>query len=74
MHGRLEKETFTIIASYKQKCFYDDKTGFFFKGTPTKSLVLKSCIREENAKDRLTVFICGNMNGELRKPLVIGKF
>jgi len=38
--------------------------------------VLKSepCIEGKKAKNRPTVLICGSMVGEIRKPMVIGKF
>jgi hypothetical protein len=47
----------------------------FVWALPTKSLVVK---REtysggKMSKERLTVLLCGNMVGEMEKPLVIGK-
>ncbi|XP_025407826.1 tigger transposable element-derived protein 6-like [Sipha flava] len=65
-----------LIAGYEAKDVYNaDETGLFFRGIPTKSLVQKSesCSGGKKAKDRLTVFVCGSMAGEIRKPLVIGK-
>ncbi|XP_025205101.1 tigger transposable element-derived protein 6-like [Metopolophium dirhodum] len=65
-----------LIAGYEAKDVYNaDETGLFFKGIPTKSLVMKSesCSGGKKAKDRLTVLMCGSMAGEIRKPLVIGK-
>jgi hypothetical protein len=42
---------------------------------PTKSFAVKGekCTRVKMSKERLTVLLCGNMVGEVEKPLVIGK-
>lgn len=65
-----------MISPYEPKNIYNaDETGLFFHALPTKSLTVK---REKFAggkmsKERLTVLLCGNMVGEMEKPLMIGK-
>ena len=51
-----------------------DETGLFFRALPTKSLCLKGekCSGGKLCKERLTVFLCGFMSGEVEKLLVIG--
>jgi hypothetical protein len=58
-------KTFTMRT--KQDCF--------FQALPTKSLAIKGekCTRGKISKERLTVLLCGNMMGEMEKPLVTGK-
>ncbi|XP_025414693.1 tigger transposable element-derived protein 4-like [Sipha flava] len=65
-----------LIAGYEVKdVCNNDETSLFFRGIPTKSLVLKSesCSGGKEAKDRLTVVMYSSIAGEIRKPLVIGK-
>jgi hypothetical protein len=52
-----------------------DETGLFFRALPNKSLCLKGekCSGGKLCKERLTVFLCGFISGEMEKPLVIGK-
>ena len=52
-----------------------DETGLCFNALPNKSLCLKGekCSGGKLCKDRLTVFLCGFISGEMEKPLVIGK-
>jgi hypothetical protein len=65
----------TLISGYA-KCdiFNVDETGLFYKALPERSLVLKGARHSglKKRKDRLTVVLCVNMEGELLKPLVIG--
>jgi hypothetical protein len=46
-----------------------------FRTSPRKSLVVKGekSIGDKMSKERLTVLLCGNMVGQVEKPLVIGK-
>jgi len=65
-----------IIEGYEPKNIYNgDKTGLFFRTLPSKTLSVKSeeCKGGKLSKERLTVFLCANMEGEFEKPLVIGK-
>jgi hypothetical protein len=52
-----------------------DETGLFLQALPTKSLTVKGekCTGGKMSKQRLTVLLCGNMAGEMEKPLGIGK-
>ncbi|XP_053545444.1 tigger transposable element-derived protein 4-like [Bombina bombina] len=61
---------------YATKDIYNgDETGLFFRLLPSKTLAVKreKCTGGKLSKERLTVFLCGNMDGRLEKPLVIGK-
>ncbi|XP_053555972.1 tigger transposable element-derived protein 6-like [Bombina bombina] len=61
---------------YATKDIYNgDETGLFFRLLPSKTLGVKreKCTGGKLSKERLTVFLCGNMDGRLEKPLVIGK-
>jgi hypothetical protein len=51
------------------------ETGLFFRSLPNKSLRLKDekCLGGKLCGERLAVFMCGFMSGEMEKPLVIGK-
>ncbi|CAI6367554.1 unnamed protein product [Macrosiphum euphorbiae] len=65
-----------IIEGYEPKNIYNgDETGLFFRALPSKTLSVKSeeCKGGKLSKERLTVFLCANMEGEFEKPLVIGK-
>jgi hypothetical protein len=65
-----------LISPYQHKNIYNvDETGLFFRALPTKSLTVKEekCTRGKMSKERLTVLLCGDMVGEMEKPLVIGK-
>ncbi|XP_060855630.1 tigger transposable element-derived protein 4-like [Metopolophium dirhodum] len=71
-----KRKLLVLIKGYEAKDIYNaDETGLFFRGIPTKSLVIKgdACVGGKKSKDRLTVLMCGSMAGEIRKPLVIGK-
>lgn len=56
--------------------FNGDETDLFFKMSPKETLKFKNedCAGGKMSKQRLTVFVCANMNGtEKREILVIGK-
>lgn len=56
--------------------FNGDETGLFYKMSPNSTLKFKGdkCSGGKLSKERLTVFVCANMNGsEKRKLVVIGK-
>lgn len=56
--------------------FNADETGLFYKLLPDQTLKFKNekCVGGKLSKERLTVFVCANMDGsEKRKLLVIGK-
>jgi len=66
----------SIIQGYgPEKIANSDETGLFFRALPNKSLCLKGekCSGGKLCKERLTVFLCGFISGEMEKPLVIGK-
>ena len=65
-----------ITAGYEAKDIYNgDEIGLFYRALPTKTLCLRGerCTGGKISKERLTVFVCGNMCGDLEMPLVIGK-
>lgn len=65
-----------LIEGYDQKdIFNGDESGLFFRAFPSKTLALKGekCVGGKISKERLTVFLCGNLAGEMERPLVIGK-
>lgn len=65
-----------LIEGYDPKnVFNADETGLFYRALPSKSLAIRGekCIGGKMSKERLTVLLCGNMLGEMEKPLVIGK-
>ncbi|KAL4141921.1 hypothetical protein QTP88_004468 [Uroleucon formosanum] len=69
-------ESSELIKDYNSDCIYNcDKTGLFFRAIPSKTLKLKGeqCKDGKLSKERITVLLCGNMAGELEKPLVMGK-
>jgi hypothetical protein len=51
------------------------RTGLFFQALSTKSLAVKEekCTGGKMFQEGLTVLLCGNMVGEMEKPIVIGK-
>ncbi|XP_046395204.1 tigger transposable element-derived protein 6-like [Ischnura elegans] len=64
------------IKDYQPCDIYNgDETGMYFRALLSKTLCVKgeNCKGGKHSKERLTIFICGNMAGELLKPLVIGK-
>jgi len=72
----LENEWPTIREGYSSKDIYNaDETGLFYKCLPNRTLKFKgeTCSGGKLAKERLTVLLCASMEGEKRKPLIIGK-
>lgn len=66
----------SLISNYAPQDIYNgDETGLFFRALPTKSLTLRGekCVGGKMSKERLTVFLCGNMLGNMEKAVVIGK-
>jgi hypothetical protein len=65
-----------LISPYQPKSIHNaDKTELLLRALLTKSLGVKreKCTGGKMSKDRLTVLLCGNMVGEMERPLVIGK-
>ena len=56
-------------------CTMVTKRDFFFRVLPSKTLTVRGekCTGGKMSKERLTLFICANMAGEIEKPIVIGK-
>jgi hypothetical protein len=66
----------SIMDRYEPKDIANgDETGLFFRALPSKTLCLKGerCSGVKLCKERLTVFLCGFMTGEIEKPLVFGR-
>ena len=56
--------------------FHADETGLFYKLTPEKTLKFrgKKCVGGKLSKERITVMVAANMNGTIKKKLlIIGK-
>jgi hypothetical protein len=51
------------------------KQNCFFGHYQQKSLAVKGekCTGDKMSRERFTVLLCGNMVGEMEKPLMIGK-
>ncbi|XP_060839515.1 tigger transposable element-derived protein 4 isoform X1 [Rhopalosiphum padi] len=67
------KET---IKDYKEcDIFNCDETGLFYRILPenTMSFINEACIDGNLSKERLTIMLCTNIDGEFEKPLIIGK-
>lgn len=66
-----------IIRDYAEKDIFNaDEAGLFYKLTPNQTLKMKGekCVGGKLSKVRITVLVCGNMNGsEKRQLTVIGK-
>lgn len=65
-----------LVAGYEPRNVYNgDETGLFFRVLPSKTLTVRGdkCTGGKLSKERLTLFICANMAGEIEKPIVIGK-
>ena len=65
-----------ILKNYSPRDVYNaDETGLYYRAMPNKTFSLKNekCIGEKAAKQRLTILLCANMEGEKEDPLVIGK-
>lgn len=66
----------SLVEGYAPRDVYNgDETGLFFRLLPSKTLAIsgETCCGGKMSKERLTVFVCGNMDGDLEKPIVIGK-
>jgi hypothetical protein len=66
----------SVMDGYEPKDIANgDETGLFLHALPSKTLCLKGerCSGGKLCKERLTVFFCGFMTGEIEKPLVIGR-
>jgi hypothetical protein len=64
-----------LISPYEPRNIYnEDKTKLLLWALPTKSLLAmgEKCTGGKMSKERLTV-LSGNVVGEIKKPLVIGK-
>jgi hypothetical protein len=50
-----------------------DETGLFFQALPNKTLCLKveKCSGGKLSEQRLTIFLCGFMTGEMENPLLL---
>ena len=65
-----------IIAKYESRDIFNaDETGLFFRVLPNKTMAFKDeiCTGGKISKERLTVLLCCNMEGDFERPLVIGK-
>ena len=65
-----------ICEGYKVKNIYNtDETGLLFRVLPNKTLSFKGekCRGGKNSKERLTVLLCCNAEGDFTKTLVIGR-
>lgn len=65
-----------LIDGYEDcNIFNCDETGLFFRILPedTMSFINETCSERNLSKERLTVMLCVNMEGEFEKPLIIGK-
>lgn len=66
-----------ITKGYEQRNIFNcDESGLFYRALPDKTLRFKGtdCKGGKVAKERVTVLLCCNMEGEFEKPIVIGKF
>ena len=65
-----------LITGYDPRDIYNmDETGLFFRALPDKSLSIRGeeCKGGKRSKERITVMLCVNMEGQFDKPYVIGK-
>lgn len=65
-----------ICDGYEAKNIYNaDETGLFYRILPNKTMCFKGekCSGGKSSKERLTVLLCCNIEGEFEQPLVIGK-
>lgn len=65
-----------ICDGYEAENIYNaDETGLFYRIMPNKTLCFKGekCSGGKSSKERLTVLLCCNIEGEFEQPLVIGK-
>jgi len=74
--GEWKEKIENRLKSYEPKDVYNyDETGLFYRALPSRILAVKGdrCIGGKLSKERLMVLVCGNMEGEFEKLLVIGK-
>lgn len=50
-----------------------DETGLFFKDSSISKTLHVKCSNGKHSKERITVELCINMNGDKEKPILIGK-
>lgn len=65
-----------LISGYEERDIFNcDETGLFYRILPENaaSFTNETCSEGNLSKERLTVLLCANMDGEFEKPLVIGK-
>lgn len=65
-----------ILKDYSPRDVYNaDETGLYYRAMPNKTFSLKNdkCTGRKAAKQRLTILLCANMEGEKEDPLIIGK-
>lgn len=65
-----------LINAYdKRDIFNCDEVGLFYRISPenTMNFINETCSEGNLSKERLTVMLCTNINGEFEKPLIIGK-
>lgn len=65
-----------LIRGYDERNIFNrDETGLFFRVLPkdTLNFLNETCSEGNLSKERFTVMLCTNANGEFEKPLIIGK-
>lgn len=65
-----------ILKNYSPRDVYNaDETGLYYRAMPNKTFALKNenCAGKKAAKQRLTILLCANMEGDKEDPLIIGK-
>jgi hypothetical protein len=65
-----------IIEGYSARDIYNmDETGLFFRALPDNTLSVKGedCKGGKKSKERITLSLCVNMEGDFKKPVVIGR-
>lgn len=65
-----------LISGYDERDIFNcDETGLFFRVLPENAMSFsnETCSEGNLSKERLTVLLCANMDGEFEKPLIIGK-
>ena len=74
---RLRKASYRLDCDVARYCdiYNMDETGLYFRSLPDKSLNIcgEDCKGGKKSKDRITVSLCVNMEGDFEKPLVIGR-
>lgn len=65
-----------IVKGYSSRDIYNmDETGLFFRSLPDKTLSIRGeeCKGGKKTKDRITISLCVNQDGDFDKLLVIGR-